>query len=43
MLESLFKTVKGLQVVRFATLLKRDPATGSSELAIIDPLQNKYS
>ena len=31
MLQSVSNTVKGLQVVRLATLLKRDPRTGVSE------------
>ena len=34
MLQSLSNTVKGLQSVMFATLLKRDPRTGVSEKAI---------
>ena len=34
MLQSLSKTVKGLQVVRLATLLKRDARTGVSEPGI---------
>ena len=34
MLESLSNTAKGLQAVRLATSLKRDPGTGVSEPAV---------
>ena len=34
MLESLSNSVKGLQAVRLATLLKREPHTGVSEPAV---------
>ena len=33
-LDSLSNTVKGLQAVRLATLLKRDPRAGVSESAV---------
>ena len=34
-LQSISNTVKGLQTVRLATLLKRDPRTGVSESAVL--------
>ena len=41
-LKSFSNTVKGLQVFRLATLLKRDSQTGISEpLFLQDPLQNR--
>ena len=38
--ESLSNSVKCVQAVRFATLLKRDPRTGVSEPAVRRSLQN---
>ena len=44
MLDSLFNTVKGLQAVRLATLLKRDPLTGILEhQPFLDALQKRCS
>ena len=42
-LESLFNTVKGIQVVRLATLLMRDLAMVFQNQIFVDVLQNRCS